>query len=200
MTPFEIIGAPLTLWVAPLGTAFPVINAAPAVAWTRIGTNGDRNYEAGGVTVSHSRSYDKVRTAGATGPVKAFLSEEDLMFSVTLLDLTLEQYAIALNGNTITTVAPATGVPGTKRIGLSEAPGLTREYALLARGLSPYNEALPLQFEVPRCFQSGAPKPVFRKGGGGAGLSLQFEALENLAAASAEERFGLIRAAHLPAI
>ena len=200
MTPFEIIGAPLTLWVAPLGTAFPVINAAPAVAWTRIGTNGDRNYEAGGITVSHTRSYDKVRTAGASGPIKAILSEEDLMFGVTLLDLTLEQYAIAMNGNTITTVAPATGIPGTKRIGLSEAPGLTREYALLARGLSPYNEALPLQFEVPRCFQSGSPEPVFRKGGTGAGLALQFTALENLAAVSAEERFGVIRAAHLPAL
>lgn len=200
MTPFEIIGAPLTLWVAPIGTAFPVINAAPAAGWTRIGTNGDRNYESGGITVNHARSYDKVRTAGATGPVKAFLSEEDLMFGVTLLDLTLEQYQIALNGNTITTVAPATGVPGTKRIGLSEAPGKTREYALLARGLSPYNEALPLQFEVPRCFQSGTPAPVFRKGGTGAGLALQFTALENLAATNDEERFGVIRAAHLPGL
>jgi len=200
MTPFEIIGAPLTLWAAPIGTAFPIISAAPGAAWTRLGTNGDRNYENGGVTVNHSRSYDKVRTAGATGPVKAFLSEEDLMFGVTLLDITLEQYAYALNGNTITTVAPATGVPGTKRIGLSEAPGLTREYALLARGLSPYNEALPLQFEVPRCFQSGSPQPVFRKGGSGAGLALQFTALENLSATSAEERFGLIRAAHLPGL
>lgn len=200
MTPFEIIGAPITLWVAPIGTAFPVINAAPAVAWTRIGTNGDRNYEVGGITVNHARSYDKVRTAGATGPVKAFLTEEDLMFSLTLLDLTLEQYQIAMNGNTITTVAPATGIPGTKRMGLSEAPGLTREYALLARGISPYNEALPMQFEVPRCYQSGSPSPVFRKGGTGAGLALQFTALENLSATNAEERFGVIRAAHLPGL
>ncbi|MCX9146620.1 hypothetical protein [Erythrobacter sp. WG] len=200
MTPFEIIGAPLTLWVAPIGTAFPTISAAPGVGWTLVGTNGDRNYENGGVTVTHRKTYDKVRTAGATGPVKAFLSEEDLMFGVTLLDITLEQYALALNGNTITTVAPATGQPGTKRIGLSEAPGLTKEYALLARGLSPYNEALGMQFEIPRCFQSGAPAPVFRKGGTGAGLALQFEALENLAATNAQERFGVIRAAHLPGL
>ena len=200
MTPFEIIGAPLTIWIAPVGTAFPVINGAPAVAWVRLGSNGDRSYEAGGVTVSHAKSYEKVRTAGASGPVKAFLTEEDLMFSVTLLDMTLEQYAYALNGNTVTTVAPATGIPGTKRIGLSEDVGTTREFALLARGLSPYNEVLPMQFEVPRCFQSGAPSPVFRKGGGGAALALQFEALENLAASIAQERFGVIRAAHLPAI
>lgn len=200
MTPFEIIGAPLTLWLAPVGTAFPLTHVAPAVAWTKVGSNGDRSYEAGGVTTTHAKVYDKVRTAGASGPVKAFLTEEDLMFGVTLLDMTLEQYALALNGNAVTTVAPAAGVPGTKKIGLSEDVGRTKEYALLARGLSPYNEALVMQFEVPRCFQSGAPAPVFRKGGGGAALALKFEALEDLAAANAQERFGVIRAAHLPAI
>lgn len=200
MTPFEIIGAPLTLWVAPIGTAFPLIGAAPAVAWTKVGTNGDRNYENGGVTVTHAKTYDKVRTAGASGAVKAFLSEEDLMFGLTLLDISLEQYQLALNGNTITTVAPGVGAAGTKKIGLSEDVGRTREYALLARGLSPYNEALAMQYQIPRCYQSGAPAPVFRKGGTGAGLALTFEALEDLAAANAQERFGSIISAHLPAL
>lgn len=200
MTPFYIIGAPLTLWVAPVGTAFPEIDAAPGVGWTKVGTDGDRSYENSGVTTTHRKTYDKVRTAGASGPVKAFLSEEDLMFGVTLLDLSLEQYQLALNGNTVTTVAPATGQPGTKKIGLSEDVGRTREYALLARGLSPYDEALAMQYCVPRCFQSGAPAPVFRKGGTGAGLALQFEALEDLEAANAQERFGYILAAHLPAL
>ncbi|MFA6219591.1 MAG: hypothetical protein WC692_07400 [Erythrobacter sp.] len=200
MTPYEIIGAPLTLWVAPIGTAFPLISAAPGAGWTKVGTNGDRSYENGGVTTTHAKSYSKVRTAGSSGPIKAFLEEEDLMFGVTLLDLTLEQYQLALNGNTITTVAPAAGQPGTKKIGLSEDVGRTMEYALLARGLSPYDEALAMQYCVPRCYQSGAPAPVFRKGGDGAGLALQFEALEDLAAASAQERFGYILAAHLPAL
>ncbi len=200
MTPFEIIGAPLTLWVAPVGTAFPAIGAAPSSPWVKLGTNGDRSYESGGVTVTHGKTYDKVRTAGASGPIKAFLSEEDLMFGVTLLDLSLEQYQVALNGNTITTVAPAAGQPGTKKIGLSEDVGRTKEYALLARGLSPYNEALAMQYCVPRCYQSGAPAPVFRKGGTGAGLQLQFEALEDLSATNAQERFGYILAAHLAAL
>lgn len=200
MTPFEIIGAPLTLWVAPVGTAFPTIATVPGAGWIKLGTNGDRSYESGGVTVTHGKTYDKVRTAGASGPIKAFLSEEDLMFGVTLLDLTLEQYQVALNGNTITTVAPAAGQPGTKKIGLSEDVGRTKEYALLARGLSPYNEALAMQYCVPRCYQSGAPAPVFRKGGTGAGLQLQFEALEDLSAANAQERFGYILAAHLAAL
>lgn len=194
----EIIGAPLTVWVAPVATAFPTIVAAPTVGWTRLGTNGDRNYDNAGVEVIHGKTYEKVRTAGASGPVKAFLTEEDLMFRLTLLDITLEQYAYALNNNTITTVAPGPGVPGTKSIGLSEDVGRTAEFALLARGLSPYNPALAMQFEIPRCFQSGAPSPVFRKGTP-AGLQLTFDVLENQAASNAQQRFGVLRAAHLPA-
>lgn len=200
MSPFEIIGAPLTLWVAPVGTAFPLISDAPGAGWIKVGTNGDRSYEAGGVTTTHGKSYSKVRPAGASGPVKAFLDEEDLMFGVTLLDLTLEQYQLALNGNAITTTAAGVGTQGFKKIGLSEDVGRTREYALLARGLSPYNEALAMQYCIPRCFQSGAPEVVFTKGGGGAGLALQFEALEDLATELAQERFGYILAAHAAAL
>lgn len=200
MTPFEIVCAPLTLWVAEVGTAFPTIAAAPGSGWTKVGTNGDRSYESGGVTTTHRKTYDKIRTAGASGPVKANLSEEDLMFGLTLLDITLEQYQFALNGNTVSTVAPGSGTPGTKKIGLSESVGRTKEYALLARGLSPYDETLAMQYCIPRCFQSGSPAPVFRKGGGGAGLALSFEALEDLAASSEQERFGYILAAHLPAL
>jgi hypothetical protein len=200
MSPYEIIGAPLTLWVAPVGTEFPLISAAPGAGWTKIGTNGDRSYEAGGVTVMHAKTFSKVRPAGASGPVKAFLDEEDLMFRVSLLDVTLEQYANALNGNTVTTTAAGVGTQGFKKVGMSEDVGRTREYALLARGLSPYNEALAMQYCVPRCFQSGAPEVVYRKGGGGAALALQYEALEDLTTEVAQERFGYIIAANAIAL
>lgn len=196
----EIIGAPLTLWLAPVGTAFPTIVAAPAAEWIKVGTNGDRNYENGGVTAMHSKTYDKVRTAGASGPVKAFLTEEDLMFRVSLLDITLEQYKLALNGNTVTTVAAGSGTPGTKKIGLSHNVGSPTEYALLARGLSPYNPALAMQYCVNRVFQSGAQEVVYRKGGTGAALALQFDALEDQGASNVQERFGYILAAHAAAL
>jgi hypothetical protein len=45
MTPYEIIGSPLSLWLAPLGTVFPLIDVAPAVAWKLIGTNGTANQD-----------------------------------------------------------------------------------------------------------------------------------------------------------
>jgi len=199
MSFFEIIGAPLTVWIAPAGTDFPTIAAAPASPWLRLGTNGDRNYDVAGVEVQHSKTYNKVRTAGATGPVTVFLDEEDVMFRLSLLDMTIEQYAHALNNNTVTTVAPAAGQPGHRAIGLSEDVGRTAQFALLARGLSPYNPALAMQYEIPRCFQSGAPNPIFRKGQPAA-LQLTYEALENASAVNPQQRLGVLRQAHLPAL
>lgn len=186
----EIIGAPLTLWLAPTGTPFPDIDAAPGSPWVKLGSNGDVNYDEAGVTVTHDQTIDKIRTAGSLGAVKAFRSAEDLMIEVTLLDLSMAQYAIALNGASVTTVAAGVGTPGTKSIGLSRGEEVTL-YALLARGISPEGEAFVAQYQVPYAFELGSPKPVYAKGKP-AGLQLQFGALEDPAAASARARFGTL--------
>lgn len=195
MSPFEIICAPMTVYIADVGTAFPALDAEPGAGWQLLGTNGARSMDESGVTVSHAKSYSKIRTAGASGAVKAVLENEDLMFRVNLLDVSLEGYQFALNGNPITTTAAASGAMASKQIGLSQSVGRTREFALIARGLSPYDEALPMQYCVPRCFDAGSPEPVFRKGGTGAMLALQLEALEDLTpGVPEEERFGYILA------
>jgi len=195
MTPFEIVAAPLTLWVAPAGTAFPLVNAAPAGPWIKVGTNGDRNYDDGGVEVGHTQKIEQARPAGSTGPIKAWRTEEDLMISLTLWDLTLEQYRIAMNDAAVSTTAAGAGTPGTKRFGLSQG-GDVAVYALLVRGQSsPYGDGFALQYEVPIVYQSGNPKPAYKKGKP-AGLALEFTALENPAAVSPAERFGRLIAQH----
>jgi hypothetical protein len=198
MTPFEILAGPYTLWLAPVGTVFPLITAVPAVAWVKIGTNGDVNYDDDGITVSHVAKQEVARPAGRTGQVKAWTTEEDLMLSLKLWDVSLEQYATALNKATVTTVAAGVSVAGTKKIGLNQGAEVTA-YALLARGLSPYGDGFSMQYEVPRCFQSANAKPVFKKGKP-ATLDLEFTALEDLAAASAAERFGRLVAQHQAAL
>jgi hypothetical protein len=190
MSPFEIIGAPLSVYIAPIGTAFPLINVNPTGDWSLLGKNGDRSLSEEGVTVSHSKNYSNVRTAGSSGPVKAFLESEELMLRMTLLDLTIETYSRALNGNEVTTVAAGSGTAGFKRIGLSQSVGRTREFALLARGLSPEDETMNMQYEFPRVYESASPEPVFRKGGQGAALALTFMVLEDLQATDPEQRFG----------
>ena len=197
-SPFEIIAGPLTLWLAPVGTAFPIVTAAPAGPWAKVGTSGDRNYSDDGVSVQHSQKNEVARPAGATGPVKAFRTEEDLMIMVTMWDVSLEQYMLALGGVAPTTTAAATGVPGTKRIGLSRGPDVVN-YALMARGPSAYADGMFAQYEVPVCYQSASPKLAYKKGVP-AGIELEFTALEHGAAASAAERFGRLVMQHQAAL
>lgn len=186
--PHEILAGPLKLWLAPVGTAFPVADDDPAAGWTLVAASGPRNFTEDGVSVQHPQSFEEFRAAGSTGPLKAFRTEEGLMIGVTIADLTLEAYKLALNGNTVAAVAAGVGTPGTKTIGLSRGASVT-EYALLARGASPYGDGMQMQYEVPRVYQSGEPEPQFEKGTP-AGLALQFSALEDPDASSEDERFG----------
>lgn len=198
MQPFEVIAGPLSLFLAPVGTAFPLVNAVPASPWFKIGTNGDANYTDDGVTVTHTDKIEGFRPAGRTGMTKSWRTEEDLMIGLTLADISLEQYALALNGNAVATTAAGAGTAGTKQIGLSQGPDV-KTYALLARGYSPYADGMVAQYQVARCYQSANPKPVFKKGVP-AGLELEFTALENLTAATPQERFGQLVAQHQAAI
>lgn len=186
MQPYEIIGAPLTLWLAAVGTAFPDVDETPSGSWIKVGTSGDKNYTEDGVTVSHSQSVEVFRGAGTTGPRKAWRTEEDLTIGVSLADLSPAQYAQALNNAAVTTVAAGSGTPGTKRFDLQQ--GLEVEaYALLARGLSSVDEALAAQYEVPVCYQSGSPEVSYTKGSA-AVLELEFTAIED-----ASSGFGVLR-------
>lgn len=198
MEPYEIVAGPLELWLAPVGTTFPDIDAAPAGDWALIGTSGKENHSGDGVTITHSQTIEQARPGGTTGPVKAWRTEESLMIALVLWDMTVEQYRTALNGVSVATEAAGVGSAGTKTIGLSQGHEVTC-YALLARGVSPYGSGFNAQYEVPRCYQSGSPAPVFRKGTPAA-LSLQFEALEDPNATSDSERFGRLVAQHQAAL
>lgn len=188
--PYEIVAQPFTAWIAAVGVAFPSIDQDPGGSWTKIGTSGDLNYTEDGVTVTMEQAIEKFRALGSTGARKAFRTEEDLMIAFTVADLTLEQIKAALNGNTVATTAPGIGTAGYKKIGLSRGLAVT-EYALLLRGAaaSPYGDDWVAQFEVPRCYQNSNPEIVFVKGEP-AGVAMEFAALEDPDAASADERFG----------
>ena len=193
--PNEIIAAPFTLYVAPVGTAFPAIGAEPASPWMMVGTSGDRSMTEEGVTIAHSQSINGVRSAGSTGQVKAFRTEEDLMVSLTLMDISLEQYSLALNSNAVTTVAAGVGAPGVKSIQLYRGVKVAM-MALLVRGTaSAYGPDWKAQYEIPVCYQAGDADPVFTKGEP-AGLALEFATVEDNDAATPEQRFGRLVMQH----
>lgn len=187
-TPLEILAAPFTIWLAPVGEAFPNVDTAPAVNWAKLGTNGDINYDEDGVTVTHEQTIETWRGLGSTGPVKSWRTEEELLIAFTLVDISAAQYAKVLNDATVTATAAGVGVPGTDEFGLTQGAEVA-QFALLARGASPGQATGSAQYEVPKVFQNANPEPVYQKGEP-AGLACEWVALEDIAAASRSERFG----------
>lgn len=174
MEPFEVVMAPLTLWLAPVTTAFPDVDEAPSGSWTKVGTSGDKNYDTG-VTVTHQQTITPWTPAGATMPRKVQRTAEGFMIGVTLADTSAAQYAKALNDAAVTQTAAGTGTPGYDSVPLYQGIGVAT-YALLARGLSPADESMSAQYQVPIVYQGGEPAPVYDKGAPAA-LALQFMAL-----------------------
>lgn len=188
--PFEILGAPFELWIAPTGTDFPDIDETPAIDWKLVGTNGNRNLSNDGVKVTHKQTLVYARPDGMTGPAKAFRTEEDLMIEFTIWDLTLEQYKFVLNDATITTVPASSGIAGSKSIPLTRG-AFVAQHALLLRGPSPYMDDGNAQYEVPQAVHDGNPVPMFKKGTP-AGLLFTFTALGDIESPTGQ--FGTLRA------
>jgi hypothetical protein len=62
-------------------------------------------------------------------------------------------------------------------------------------GVSPYGDGWNLQYEVPIAFQTGEPEVIYRKDEP-AGLALEWTAIIDPSAVSADERFGRLVAQH----
>lgn len=175
--PHEIVAAPLTVYVAALGTAFPDVDEAPVAAWLKLGTSGDKNYSEDGVTVTHEQTIEVFRPAGGTAARKAFRTEEGLLIEFTLVDISAAQYAKVLNNATVTQTAAGAGTPGTDKFDLLQGLDVAA-FALLARGKSPADNALSAQYQVPKVYQAASPAPAYVKGTP-AGLAIQFAALDD---------------------
>lgn len=188
--PFEVIAAPYVAYFAVVGTAFPNVAVVPGVGWTKIGTSGDLNYDDdAGVTVEHTQQVNPWRALGDCGPRKTFRTTEDQKVRLKLVDITLEQYRLAINNNVVTTVVAGVGLGGYKKIGLSRGFNIVT-MALLVRALvSPYGEDWNSQYEVPLAQQTGNPTVIYKKGTP-AGLDLEWTSLVDPSAASEDERFG----------
>lgn len=190
--PYEVIAAaPITLYVATAGTARPSLDSNPSVAWTKVGSSGDLNYDDGaGVVVEHPQTLSPWRSLGDSGARKIFRQDEDCKVKVKVIDLTLAQYSHALNGNTVTDVPSAIGTAGYKKIGLSRGLFVDTKALLIRLLVSPYGEEWIGQYWFPRAAQSGSPSVAFMKKDP-AGLELEWTCLVDPNQA-ASERFGIL--------
>jgi hypothetical protein len=187
--PYELLATPFDVFLAAAGTAAPAIDATPSGGWVKLGTRGADEYDEAGISVAHQQTVDVYRGLRGTGPIKAFRTSEGLTLSFELNDLTLESYAKILNDSDVDSSTD----PIARRIGMHQGPQVAT-FALLAKSDDgPYGDDLPVQYYVPKVYQGGSPTVVHKKGKP-AGLALEFVVLEDLDAATEEERFGYLEA------
>lgn len=168
----ELVAGPLELWLAPRGESFPMISEDPSGSWELLGNSGDKNYTDDGVTVTLGQSIEAFTGAGSTMKRKAWRTEESMEVGVTVADTRAEIWRRALNDNSTT--------ESTGQVSLPLLRGHdVHEYALLARGKSPYEESGDdvVQFQVPACYMMSEPEVSHVKGEP-AGVEFTFDALE----------------------
>lgn len=162
-----IIASPVDLYTAPVSEAEPDVddNHAALIGgnWELIGSQTEQlTQDEGGVTFSNTQTVNVIRGAGSTGGLKAVRSEEDVMVSIAMIDMTFEVLTIPLTGAAVTTVAPGSGTIGTKAIPIWRGPTVN-EVAVLLRGPSPYLANTNMQVWLPRCYAAGDLELVFAK-------------------------------------
>lgn len=189
-SPYEILVGPVWVYYAPTGEAFPSVDTDPVSGnWLALGETDE------GVTVQFGQSIEEHRSQDRTGVLKASRSEESPVVTASLLVATLENMA-PLFGTTVDEVAAGAGTPGTKTLPLYRGVDVT-EYAFLLRGKSAYGD-YPAQYELPRAYVGGEPEFVHNKEGHVA-IEIEIHVMEDMNAATEDERHGRLVMQHEPA-
>lgn len=190
-TPHEVLGGIFDAFVAPAGTHRPYLDLDPSSPWTLVGTGGSRNVSDDGVVIDMPQSVNPWRSLKSMGPVKLFRVSEDVNVKFSVADMTLETFAQAFEGNTVTTVPPG-GHVGYRWMGITRGPNVSQK-ALLLRFASPYGDDLAAQLYIPIVSLVGNPSLGLKKGQPML-TPFEFMGVEDPDAASDQERMGIYEA------
>lgn len=160
------MAAPLTIYLAPVGTSFPELDDSEAsfpVGWTKLGTNGARNYDDAGVDITHDEEVSDFTPAGSTMSVKRFRTGETFEATLNLVDLSPDMYALAMNNATVTDTAAGPGVPGSSLFSLFRGDQVNA-FSVLLRGQSTVDNELNMDYRFTRAFVSASGSVNFNKG------------------------------------
>lgn len=160
------MAAPLTAYLAPVGTTFPALDDIEAsfnAAWVKLGTAGSRNYDDAGIDISHEEEVSDFTPAGSTMSVKRFRTGETFEATLNLVDMSPDQYALIMNDATVTDTPASTGVPGSSEFSLFRGDQVNA-FAVLLRGQSSVDNELNMDYRFSRAFVSASGSVNFNKG------------------------------------
>lgn len=172
----EIVNGPLSLYWAPVGEAYPAVDATPAGNWVLVGSSGDQNYTEDGVVVTIEDEKNLWTPLGSAVPTAAFRTAQSIMVGLTMADMTMANLRVGWNLLAVTNDA---GPPITQALSLDFTLTLN-DMALLVRGTSKSAELAGgnLQFEINRAVEMAVHAMSFVKGEP-VGLELEFTALRD---------------------
>lgn len=178
MQPYEVIVAPYVAYLAPIGTAFPALTTDPGTVspWTTLGVSAGLSQTDTGVTVTNSQTVSTFVPGGSTTIRKAWRTAEELTVAMELADMTPTTYALLMNDAAVSTVNATTNLPGDQHFEMKRGV-FVNAFALLVKGVSPFQEAYSAQYEIPASYDAGSPAPHYSKQGP-ATLTTEFHAYE----------------------
>lgn len=96
------VGVSGSLYLAPVGTAFPAdVTAAPATAWVEMGFLSEE-----GVTLAPTIGASDIKAWQTLYPVRRIVTERGLDFKFKLMQRNIEAMRLTFGGGTITEVTP----------------------------------------------------------------------------------------------
>lgn len=160
--PYEVFASgAFDVYLAPALTAEPVIEAAPPVAWIKVGVAGSYDYGEDGIKIKKGTDENEVYGLGLFGVRKVFRTRERLNVMLPLMDATLEALRDAFNQTAVTVIA---GPPARKRMPLMENSSTPTTRALLIKGAnSPYMDGGVLQWWIPIVYNTGDTEFALKK-------------------------------------
>jgi len=166
-TAINILNGPFDVWAAALDTAYSdiSIDAIVAAGWTKIGSNGAREYDEEGVMVKMPQEMEKVSGLGGTEILKILRTLEELVIEFTLMDMTSTEMVKALNLGSTTDTASGSGTGGHQSFSLLRGLSVAG-LALTIRGNNKSTDLVTenIQIEIPHVVQVASPELVFVKG------------------------------------
>lgn len=158
--PNEIIVGPAEVYVAPVGTSFPAVNAAPSAPWMLVGAAGSKNYAESGVILRRPVTVNQIRMLGSTAPRKQVVSETSFEVEFNVADLSPEMMMLGYGG-----LPQDIAVAGAQqKIVLPTSP-VPNSFAVLVRveGQSPLLDGGNCQWEIYNAIQAGNGQGTFTK-------------------------------------
>lgn len=177
-TPYDQLIGTWKVYVGPVGEAKPDVDEVPAGNWVELGPTDEAQELRYQGTLTYFRDNDH------SGAVKAIRPEESIVIAVTVVGLTVENYAKILHS--ASNVVTEAGPPATKKIPHKRG-FYPSSYALLLRGESdsPYGN-FPGQHYFPYVVTDGEPTET-RTRDGRSSLMVEWNVMEYDAADDGEE-------------